>query len=415
MAIISNVLSWLGFSNLSRMKGTQLPITQERAFTTAAPVTAQTALQLSAVWACVRLLAETVASLPMNIKKRNGKNWTDDEEHALYTLFAFKPNRYMTRLEWFECMMLNLVLQGNAYAKIERNSKGQIISLLPLMASQMQVVLAEDGGVIYAYNTGNDVIAYGEDNILHVKLFGNGIIGLSPLSYGAAAMGVGIAAEGRASKMFANGAKPTGVLMLDKTLTAPQREQIREQFAGLAAGDTDQLYVLEAAMKYEQVSMSPIDAQLLETRKFQIEDIARFFGVPSVLINHMVAGALGSNVAQIIEGFYKLNLRPYLERFEAALHAKLLAPGERRDYKFEMDYEALLRTDRDARFKTYATGVQNGIIDRDEARGWEGLPARGNGAEVLTAQTNLAPLGMLGKIQPGKTTDGSDSQSAVAQ
>lgn len=412
---MTSIFSWLGSWGLGRRKGIQTPQALSRAMETAATVNDQTALQLSAVWACVRLLAETVATLPISVKRRvDGGSWVTDESHDLALLLEFKPNRYMTRLEWIETQMLNLVLWGNSYCKIERNARGNIVSLLPLMASQVQVSILDDGSVAYAYANGENVVVYGEDQILHVKLFGNGIIGLSPLSYGANSMGVGIAAEGRASKMFSNGAKPTGVLMIDKTLTPAQRDQIRTQFAGLAEGNNDQLYVLEAAMKYEQVSLSPIDAQLLETRRFAIEDVARFFGVPSVLINHIAgSGSLGSNVYEIIQGFYKLNLRPYGERFESAFRAKLFSVSDRRQYKIEFDYDALLRTDPKARFETYASGVQNGIIDRNEARAKEGLPSRA-GADVLTAQVNLAPLHMLGKIKQGPQ-NGTNSESAVAQ
>jgi HK97 family phage portal protein len=212
------------------------------------------------------------------------------------------------------------------------------------MAEQMEVALLTDGTVTYRYNSGTDVSVYSPESIWHIKLMSNGIVGLSPLAYARNAIGIGIAGDDRVKTLASNGFKPTGVLTIDKLLKPEQREQIRLAFADLQQGSGDPLRVLEAGMTYQQVSMNPKDVQLLETRRFQIEDIARFFGVPSVLINDTSASTTwGSGIQQIVEGFYKLGLRPYLERYEAAIRNTLLSADDKRNFEFEFDFELNLQ------------------------------------------------------------------------
>lgn len=358
-------------------------------------VNEDTALKLSAVWACVRLIAETIGGLPINSYKidANGIKVPDDT-HPLAQLFNGKPNRYQNRVEFFETMAMQLCLHGNAYALINKSGK-RIVSLLPLMASQMEVSLLRDGTVTYRYQTGNDVNVYSADSIWHIKLMSNGIVGLSPLAYARQAIGVGLASQDRVNTLAANGFKPTGVLTIDKLLKPEQRDQIRKAFADLQEGSGDPLRVLEAGMTYQQVSMNPKDVQLLETRRFQIEDIARFFGVPSVLINDTSASTTwGSGIEQIVQGFYKLGLRPYLERFEASISNSLLSVEDRRNYEFEFDFGALLRGDEKTRYATYKEAVLNGLKTVNECRQSEGLEPV-DGGDVAYMQGQMTPLAVL--------------------
>lgn len=358
-------------------------------------VNEDTALKLSAVWACVRLIAETIGGLPINSYKvgANGIKIPDDS-HPLAQLFNGKPNRYQNRVEFFETMAMQLCLHGNAYALINRSGK-RIVSLLPLMAAQMEVSLLTDGTVSYRYQTGNDVNVYSSESIWHIKLMSNGIVGLSPLAYARQAIGVGLASQDRVNTLASNGFKPTGVLTIDKLLKPEQREQIRKAFADLQEGSGDPLRVLEAGMTYQQVSMNPKDVQLLETRRFQIEDIARFFGVPSVLINDTSASTTwGSGIEQIVQGFYKLGLRPYLERFEASIANSLLTPDDRRNYEFEFDFGALLRGDEKTRYSTYKEAVLNGLKTVNECRQQEGLEPV-DGGDVAYMQGQMTPLAVL--------------------
>lgn len=358
-------------------------------------VNEDTALKLSAVWACVRLIAETIGGLPINCYKKdeNGIRILDNEQ-SLAILFNNKPNRYQNRVEFFETMAMQLCLHGNAYA-LKSKSGTRIVSLMPLMASQMEVSLDTTGAIIYKYNDGVNLSVYAEESIWHIKLMSNGIVGLSPLAYARNAIGVGIASENRANALASNGFKPTGILTIDKLLKPEQREQIRKQFADLQEGSSDPLRVLEAGMTYQQVSMNPKDVQLLETRRFQIEDIARFFGVPSVLINDTSASTTwGSGIEQIVQGFYKLGLRPYLERFEASIQNSLLTVSERRTYEFEFDFNALLRGDEKTRYATYKEAVLNGLKTVNECRQSEGLEPV-DGGDVAYMQGQMTPLAVL--------------------
>jgi HK97 family phage portal protein len=401
-----------GLMGLARMPGVQNGIPAMRIGPGTGVVSFDTAMQLSVVWACCKLISETVASLPFRMYEKTASGqWVEVQNHALVRRFNHMPNRYQTRVEFWESMLLNLVHHGNAYAHKVRGVAGDVVSLLPLMASQMEVKLMPDGAVVYQYNEQRGITFLAAENVWHIKLFGNGIVGLSPLQYGANSIGLGIAGERRASEINRNGGKPTGVLMLDKALTKPQRENIREEFKDLQEGNEETLMVLEAGMKYQQVSMTPEATQLLETRKFSVEDLARFYGVPSVLINDTQASTTwGSGIEQIVAGWQKLNLRPYFTRIEASADVHLLTTAEQQRYCFEFDYDAILRPDMKARIEAGSQAVNNGLITRNEWRAAsEGLPPL-PGGDQLTAQGALSPITMLGRA-PARGGNNGDQAS----
>jgi len=361
-------------------------------------VTQDTALQVSTVWACARILAETLGSLPLMVYEKDGDGTRSKADTDLYTILHDQPNSRMTSQEFRETMMLNLVLQGNAYARIER-SGNRIIALWPLSSSQMRPVVMEDGTMVFEYAKDNNTIIYSDTSILHIKLFGNGTVGLSPLEYAGNAIGTAGSAESYNQKFFSNGGKPSGILTLDKLLTDDQRKTLRKTFTKLVEGPENdhRLMVLEAGMQYQAVQINPDDMQMLETRKFQVEDIARFFGVPSILINDTGATtAWGSGIEQLMLGFYQLNLRPYLSRWEHALTKALLTPAERRQYQIEFNFDGLLRTDSAGRAEFYSKMAQNGLMTRNEIRQKENLPKEAGG-DILTVQLNLTPLDKLGE------------------
>jgi HK97 family phage portal protein len=368
----------------------------------ALPVTLDSALQLSAVWACVRLISESVASLPLNVYDKDSKTGvkTVNTEHPLSKLFNGNrnPNKWQTRQEFFETLTYQLVLTGNNYTAIERDSRGEIISLIPLMSEQMEVTLDDNNNIMYRYTDGNNVRIYSDKTIWQNKLFGNGIIGLSPLGYARNSIGIGQAAEKSVAKIYKNGGKPSGVLTIDKVLTAEQRKAVKENFSGVVEGNDNRLFTLEAGMQYQQVSLSPQDIELLASRRFQIEDIARFFGVPSVLINDTSAGTTwGSGIQQIVQGFYKLGLRPYLERYEASIKARLLKPEERHRMEIEFDFNSLLRPDQSERIKAGKEAVQGGLLTPNEFRNSEGWMSQEGGDDLLV-QRQMVPLKKAGEI-----------------
>lgn len=399
MAISSWFLGLIGGGAGRRQPGLQTGLAGSQPSRPATSVNEDTALCLSAFWACVKLISETVASMPLVFYDINPDGSRSiNTSHPLAILLSRKPNLYQTRVEFWETMTMQKVIHGNAFALKQKSSDGKrIIGLLPLMSPQMEVILGLDGSVNYRYNNGREVMNFTPDQIWHNKLFGNGIVGLSPLSYARNSIGVGLAADNRTSRIFQNGAKPAGMLKTDTVLKQDQRDAIRLNFKELAEGESDTLFVLEAGMEYQQLSLSPKDVELLQSRSFQTKDVARFMGVPSVLINDTdAATAWGTGIAQIIDGFYKFGLRPYLERYEASIIANLLDIKDFGKVEAEFDFNSLLRADMKTRFETYKSAVSGGFMTPNQARiceGWEKEP----GGDELYMQQQMVPLSYLAK------------------
>jgi len=403
MSYWGRTLDFFSFRGLQQRKGLQVSGPQTRTRPPSSSVNFDTAMSVSAFWACVKLLTETLSSMPLKCYRiRNGVR-EDHSNYALWQLLSYQPNRYQTRVEFFETMALNLVTTGNCYAAIVRNGAGRVVSLMPLMSSQMRVILQDDGGKQFQYNTSEGTLkVFAEESIWHIPLFGNGVVGLSPIGYMAKSLGVAIDSDDRAATLAASGGKTNGVLMVDKLLTKEQREKVRENFADLTEGRTDQLFVLEADMRFERTSLSPQDMQLLETRRFQTEDICRFMGVPSVLVNdHSGTTAWGSGIYQIVQGFYKLGMRPLLERFETSIKRHLMPRGDWATIDFKFDFDDLLRPDRETRMEANNKAINSGQLTPDEARNEEGRgPMPGGNAIYLNG--TLVPAGMVrGQTQGG--------------
>jgi HK97 family phage portal protein len=369
------------------------------------------ALQIGAVWACVERIAKTVSSLPLFVY-RNRRGVRDlDRASSLWMVLHDSPNYRMTPVEFWTAMLMNLLLRGNAYARIERNAKGEAFALWPMSSDQVEMRVLDDGSAVYLYRIGDDLAVLAEDNVLHIKEMGNGTIGLARLDYMRSTTTEATNSQSAASKLFGAGGKPTGVLMVDNVLNPAQREKIKANFAELQSGNTSRLFVLEANMKYQQLSLSPEDQQLLETRQFTVEEIGRWFGVPAVLINHSNVTAWGSGIEQIVEGFYKLTIRPLLVNIEQAITKRVLTAGQRAEMTVEFGFDALLRSSLKDRAEIYAKLVQNGIQTRNECRQLENLPPV-TGGDELTAQTNLAPLQLLGAVAQGAGNAGTEKPLA---
>lgn len=358
-------------------------------------VTSDAALKLSAVWACTKLNCEIVGSMPVNVIRVLADGAREPApDHWLAALMQ-RPNSYQTRNEFFETLVINLMLAGNAYCLHPgRRNDGSITSLMPMMATQTEVKWKAGSERSYIFTDGTNAAAFSQDRVWHSMIMpSNGVIGLSPLQYGARTMGIAIAAEDRVATLAANGFKPTGVLMIDKSLKPEQREQIRNQFADLAEGKGDPLKVLEAGMKYQAITMSPKDVQLLESREFQVEDIARFYGTPSVLINDTSASTVwGTGISEIKRGFFDFNLRPMLKRLEAGMEKWLLSTDDVGKIKVEFDFEALLQGNEAERIDTASSAVAGNILTINEARKRQGLPPVPNG-DVMYAQAQMIPIG----------------------
>jgi HK97 family phage portal protein len=280
-------------------------------------------------------------------------------------------------------------------------------------ADQVEIDVLEDGSVVYLYRVGADVAVIAAENVLHLKEMGNGTIGLARLDYMKATTAEAANSQTAANKLFSTGGKPTGVLMIDKVLSKDQRERVQANFNEMANGSTSRLFVLEANMKYEQVNLTPQDMELLSTRQMGVQEIGRWFGVPSILINQTEGTTtLGSSSGEIIESFYKLVIRPALVSIEQAMRKRIMTSAQRVKYTIEFSFDALLRSNIKDRMEVYSQAVQNGIKTRNECRQLENDPPIPGGDE-LTAQTNLVPIAMLGKVKPAGGVNG--TQDAIAQ
>jgi HK97 family phage portal protein len=360
------------------------------------------ALQLSTVWRCVDLRASLLASLPFFTYRNLGGGKRDLARGTrLFDLLHGSPNRRMTPYECWQALILNLDLRGRAYARIDRAPDGEALALWPMPSDQVESFVLPDGSMAYAYRIGADVAVLAEQNVLHLKGLGNGTEGLAKLEFMRATVHEAAAAQGAASRLFTNGGKPTGVLMIDQVLKPDQRTAVKERFAEMQSGSFARLFVLEANMKYQQLSLSPEQQELLETRRYGVEELCRWYGVPPVLVGHSNVTTWGSGVEQILDGFYKLTMRPLLVNIEQAVTKRVLTPRQRAELSVEFSFDALYRASTKDRIGLYATAVQNGLKTRNECRQLENDPPL-PGGDQLTVQSNLVPLGLLGRLEsPG--------------
>jgi len=390
---VRNFLNWFSGGSSRRDEGSQSLVPSSGRMTTKT-VTDDTALQISSAFACIRRTAETMASLPIqffSIKRDASGRIVSKKivtDHPLYRLLRWQPNRYQTRSEFFETIYYQLGFRGNAYCLIERDSSGKdIISLLPLMTSQVETVLNSDGSVIHKYYTSGTINTYTSKNIWHLKLLGNGIVGLSPLDQARNSLGISLGAEESVNRLSNSGFKQGGVLTIDKILSPDQRGKLKANFNDITSGKEEALKVLEAGMKFTPTSMLPKDVQLLESRKFQLEDICRFFDVPPVLIHDMSSSTVwGSGITEIVRGWYKLGLAPYREKMKDSIQTQLLDISERETVEPDFDIDELLRGGEKERYEGYQIAIRSGVMTPNECRGQEGLPPDSAGDKLFIDQ-----------------------------
>lgn len=365
-----------------------------------AAVTANTALKLSAVWACVRLRAETISTLPLHLRTTDGQFAAD---HPLYSILHDTPNADMCAAEFWQAVSAMQDLWGNAYALIHRNISGGVVALEPLDSEAMTVIRADSGAITYRYIKSGKNTEYPEADILHFRGFSlDGLVGLSPIRYAADTVGGQIDANEAAKHEFKNHLKAGGFLKTgDKILQEEQRARLRQGLAEFGRPENaGKFMILEAGMDVagsSNIRMNPNDAQLLESRYFGIEEICRAFGVPPQLIGHTdKASSWASSLDSTNMGFLTYCIRPMLVRYEQTIARKLLKPGERSKYSPKFSVEGLLRTDSSARAAFYSQMLQNGVFTRNHVRQLENLPPV-EGGDVLTVQVNMTTLDKVGK------------------
>ena len=380
-------------------------------------VTERSAMQMTAVYSCVRILAEAIAGLPLHLYRYNSAGGKEKAiDHPLYQLLHDEPNPEMSSFVFRETLMCHLLIYGNAYAQIIRNGKDQIVALYPLMPNKMTVDRDESGQLYYQYmryadevGGKNETVILKPTDVLHIPGLGfDGLVGYSPIAMAKNA----IATEEYGAKFFANGAAPSGVLEHPGTIKDPQRvrEAWQSQFGG--SQNSGKIAVLEEGMKYTPISISPEQAQFLEPRKFQINEIARIFRVPPHMVGDLEKSSF-SNIEQQSLEFVKYTLDPWVIRWEQSIMRSLLSPKEKKAYFVKFNVEGLLRGDYQSRMNGYATARQNGWMSANDIRELENLdriPAEAGG-DLYLINGNMLPLQQAGAFANTQNDDGKEENT----
>ena len=364
-------------------------------------VTERTAMQMTAVYSCVRILSETLASLPLHIYESSETNSRKATKHPLYKLLHDEPNPEMTSFIFRETLMTHLLLWGNAYAQIIRNGKGEVLALYPLMPDRMRVDRDEYGQLYYEYMLSDSdanakesgAVRLSTQDILHIPGLGfDGLVGYSPIAMAKNAIGMAIATEEYGAAFFANGATPSGILTHPGVIKNP--EAMRESWSkGFGGRNSHKVAILEEGMNYTPISIAPNEAQFLETRKFQLNEIARIFRVPPHMVGDLEKSSF-SNIEQQSLEFVKYTLDPWVSRFEQAMTRRLLTDDEKKNYYIKFNVDGLMRGDYQSRMNGYATARQNGWMSANDIRALENLDLISDeeGGNLYLINGNMLPL-----------------------
>ena len=376
--------------------------------TSGKPVNETTAMQTTAVYACVRILSEAIASLPVHVyqyKDGGGKEMVID--HPLYQVLHDEPNPEMTSFVFRETLMSHLLIWGNAYAQIIRDGAGRVLGLYPLLPNKMDVQRDDKGEIYYVYSRSSDenpnFKEYGDiklkkEDVLHIPGLGfDGLIGYSPIAMAKNAVGMTLACEEYGASFFANGANPGGVLEHPGVLKDPSK--VRDSWNAVYRGASNayKIAVLEEGMKYQQVGIPPEEAQFLETRKFQINEIARLYRIPPHMVGDLEKSSF-SNIEQQSLEFVKYTLDPWVIRWEQSLQKALLLPGEKGKYFIKLNVDGLMRGDYQSRMNGYSIGRQNGWLSANDIREMEDMNplSDGEGGNLYLINGNMCKLADAG-------------------
>ena len=387
-------LKWMGFSKPRDAPGENLPEVTDSvrdsgqvfSFGTAnsgEKVDEQSAMQISTVYACVRLLAETVAALPLHLYRYTdgGKGKESAFDHPLYRILYRQPNDEMSSFIWRETMMTHLLLWGNAYSQIIRDGRNNVLGLYPLLPENVEVDRDEQGQLYYIYHAYTDEVPgeqnqdiyFRKDEILHIPGLGvNGLVGFSPIAMMKNSLGTTLAVEKYGASFFKNGAQPSGVLEHPGVLKDPQK--IRDNWTAVYGGanNAHRVAVLEEGMAYKAISLPPEDSQFLSTRQFGVEEICRIFRVPPHMVQSL-EHATFSNIEHQSIDFVVHTLTPWLVRFEQAIIKDLLLEEEQDVLFPKFNVDGLLRGDYQSRMNGYATGISNGFLSPNDIHRLENM------------------------------------------
>ena len=344
-------------------------------------VSPDSAMRLAAVYACVRILSETMASLPLVVYRARADGGKDRvTDHWLYRVLGKKPNRYQNPFEWREMLQGHLALRGNAFCQILTNGRGEVTELIPIHPDRVRLELLAQGDYRYRIqNAAGQEMVLRRGEVWHLRgLSSDGLLGLSPIELSRESLGMALAAQEYGARFFSNDAKPTGgwIEFPGNFKDSEAKRVFRESYQAAQSGaNRGKVLVLENGMKFHEVGVTNKDAQFLELRKLQITDIARLFRVPP----HMIADldrATFSNIEQQSLEFVMHTMTPWAERWEASIEADLMLDGD--ELEVEFDFANLMRGDAASRSAYYQSGIQNGWLTRNEARVAENLnPIKG--------------------------------------
>jgi HK97 family phage portal protein len=358
-------------------------------------ITSEGALSLSTAYRCIRLISESVAVLPCKLyRTMPSGEVVVDQENPLYQLLHDSPNRHQTSFEFWEAMAQSLAMWGNAYA-VKEMVGNRVVALTPVRPDMISIYkVPKTREIRYRATIDGVQEDFPLDRVFHVKGWGGGfsLVGASPIQLGRHGLGLASAVEEAASKIFQNGLRPSGFIRVDQVLKKEQRDQIKTNMAEyMGSANSGKLMVLEGGMQYQQLALPPEDAQMLETRAFNVEEICRWFGVPPYLaFSTEKSTTWGTGLEQQQLGFLIFSLMPYLERIEQAANKWLLGPSERLTRHVEFSVEGILRADSKARAEFSQKMVLSGIYTPDEVRRTEGRPAMGGNAAKLWMPVNMA-------------------------
>ena len=370
------------------------------------------AMQLTTVYACVRIIAEAIAGLPLHLYRYTDSGKEKAVDHPYYYLLHDEPNPEMSSFTFRETLMTHLLLCGNAYAQKIFDNRGRIVALYPLIPSQMAVLRDASGRIVYQYTyTPNDAkpgtsktVNLSREEVLHIPGLGfNGLVGFSPIAMARNALGLAMATEEYGSKFFANGAQPSGVLEHPGTIKDPERlrKNWQETFGG--SENSNKTAVLEEGLKYHPISIPPDQAQFLESRKFQVTEICRIFRMPPHMVGDLEKSSFNNIEQQSLE-FVKYTLDSWVCRWEQGLQRGMLLANEKKQLFWKFNVDGLLRGDYASRMNGYAVGRQNGWLSANDIRTLENqdLIPDDQGGNLYLVNGNMLPLSKAGSYYDGK-------------
>ena len=361
-------------------------------------VNERTAMQITAVHACVKVIAEAVASLPLHVYQRKGDNDSSKAyDHPLYILLHLKPNAEMTAYTFIETAMTHLLIYGNFYAQIIRDGRGSPVSLYPLLPNRTEVDRV-DGKLVYTYQSDSGNIKLNNWDVLHVPGLGfDGVMGYSPIALAKNSIGLALATEDYGSAFFKNGASPGAVLEFPGVVKDIGRVKAGWNAGYQGSDNAHKVAILEDGAKFSTIGIPPNEAQFLETRRFQLEEIARIYRVPLHLVGDL-EHATFSNVEHMSLDFVKFTLTPWVRKIEQAMEISLFPESEMTNFFVKFSLEGLLRGDYKSRMEGYSIGRQNGWLSANDIRRLENMneiPAEMGGDKILV-QGAMCPLESAG-------------------